>query len=325
MAHEKYINKESTTMGTLLSLGAFSVAALLAAEAKATAEDKVRGSHKAEVVSHIRPGNYATFTVPGYHADGKTLGKNIDRHFEQMGTTHYAVHPERGFSLDSIREEWLNARKLDGHRPARIYALSMGGLLVSKLFSDPDFRREFGEVDKLVLDSALSGKKDLSIGTKLAMGLGAILPVTYSTGQFYRFISEMENKNKPKHSPEVTHAEARERYAAGARMHFSAGKDEILFMHKNDVENMRLGQFGAELKDGIIYLQSARDHLVDTDRSVQIYSNSYEKDIEWRIDTTRPNGSHASGPEFPRGAVNALLDRELDKYRIRTVIHRSVN
>lgn len=321
MTHEK-INKEISTTGTLL-LGAFSIAAIVAAEAKATSEDKVKGTFKANVVSNIRPGNYATFTVPGYHADGRVLGKNIDRHFEQMGTTHYAVHPERGFSLDSIREEWLKARSLDGHRPARIYALSMGGLLVSKLFSDPEFRREFGEVDKLVLDCALSGKKDLSVGTKLAMGFGAILPVTYSTGQFYRFISEIENKGDLKHSPEVTHDEARERYAAGARIHFSAGKDEILFMHREYTERMNLREAGEEIKDGITYLQSARDHLVNTTRSSQIYSNAYAKDIECRIDTTRPNGSHASGPEFPRGVVDALLDKNPDNYRIRTIRHQS--
>ncbi|USN97088.1 MAG: hypothetical protein H6797_02760 [Candidatus Nomurabacteria bacterium] len=319
MTHEKINTTERlATAGTLL--GAFSVA-LLVAEAKATADDRVKGSDKASVISNIRNGEYATFTVPGYHADGAILGKNLDRHFEQMGTTHYAVHPERGFSLDSIREEWLKARALDGHRPARIYALSMGGLLVSKLFSDPEFHKEFGEIDRLVLDSALSGKKDLSNGTKLAMGLGAVLPVTYSTARFYRMISNIENKGQLAHAPEVTDAEVKERYAAGARMHFSAGKDEILFMHNEDVERLDLREAGNEIRGGIIYLQSAKDHLVNTLRSSQSYSNSYEQDIQCRIDTARPLGSHASGPEFPKGAVDALLDRDPNNYRIRTIRH----
>lgn len=318
MTHEK-INKEIATVGTLI-VGAFSVAAIMA-EAKATAQDKSKGSHRANVISNVRPGEYATFTVPGYHADGTVLAKNVDRHFEEMGTTHYAVHPERGFSLDSIRDEWLKARALDGHRPARIYALSMGGLLVAKLFSDPDFRHEFGQVDRMVLDSALSGKKDLSVGAKMAMGFGALLPVTYSTVQFYRFVSEVENNTHPPHAPEVTLEEAKERYAAGAKMHFSAGKDEIMFMHMEDVGRLKLQAMGQEIKDGIVYLQSAKDHLVDTSRSSQTYSNSYAKDIECRIDTARPNGSHASGPEFPKGVVDALLDRNPDKYRIRTIRH----
>ena len=317
MTHEKINSVERiATAGTLL--GALSIAAIVA-EAKATAKDRTQGSHKANVISNIRQGEYSTFTVPGYHADGAVLGKNLDRHFENMGTTHYAVHPERGFSLDSIREEWLKARELDGHRPARIYALSMGGLLVSKLFSDPEFRREFGEVDRLVLDSALSGKSDLSVGTKLAMGLGALLPVTYSTGQFYRFVSEVENMSEPHHAPEVTLEEARERFAAGAKMHYSAGRDEIFFMRREDVGNIDLSEFSREIDKGIIYLESPKDHLVNTDRSVQAYSDSYNHVIQRRTDNNRPLGSHASGPEFPRGAVDALLDRDPDNYRIRTI------
>lgn len=316
MTRETIKTAERIAAGTLASLGA-----LVLVEASATARDrkKVR-SDKAEVVSNIRPGEYATFTVPGYHAEGHLLAKNMDRHFEEMGTTHYAVHPEKGFSLDSIREEWLKARALDGHRPARIYAMSMGGLLVSKLFSDEEFRREFGPVDKLVLDSALSGKKDLSVSEKLAMGLATVLPVTYTTNQIYHLVSRKEVNGPLDHAPEVPEEEVRERLGAAALIHFSAGRDQVLFMRREDVADMDLSDFGSEISRGVTYVASTSDRVLNTDRSVGVYSQSLEQDVEYRIDTLRKlNSSHAGGPEHPQGAVDALLDQHPERYHIRSI------
>ncbi len=320
MNHEIINTVERVVKTGTLILGACAVA-----ETQATLHDRKKGrSDKAEVISNIRPGDYATFTVPGYNAEGHILGKNLDRHFEHMGTTHYAVHPEKGFSLDSIREEWLKARKLDGHRPARIYALSMGGLLVSKLFSDSGFRDEFGPVDRVVLDSALSGKNDLSTSEKLAMGLATILPVTYSTNNLYHLISAGRRMGKIDHAPEVLREEVRERLGAAAMIHFSAGRDQILFMRHNNVADIDLHEFGTEIPNGITYIASPKDLTVNTDHSVHVYSQSLERDVEYRIDTLRKlTSAHAGGPERPQGAIDALLNQHPERYRINTIRYLS--
>jgi len=318
MTHETAKTKE--IISTVGALGGAVLIAVAMAEARALVKDRRNGSHKADVVSNIRPGEHATFTVPGYHADGRTLGKNLDRHFEQMGTTHFAIHPERGFSLDSIRDEWLKARDRDGHRPARIYALSMGGLLVARMFSDPEFRQEFGEVDKVVLDSALSGKEDLDIGTKLSMLFAAVLPVTHLTGQLYRVLSSGQLDKEIDHAPEVLREEAIERLRVSADTRFSAGKGQIDFMRSNDVNAMDLREFGQEVKDGFIYLASTCDKVVNTRRSAGIYGESLEQDIAYRIDTLRRDStSHAGGPERPQGPIDALLDQNSSRYRTSTV------
>lgn len=321
MTHERSTSTERIIReGIPLILGALSLMAASAAiaEAHATKEDTKGRSDKAEVVSNIRPGEFATFTVPGYHAEGHVLSRNLDRHFEHMGTTHYAVHPEKGFSLDSIREEWLKARDLDGHRPARIYALSMGGLLVSKLFSDEEFRKEFGPVDRLVLDSALSGKHDLSGGEKLAMGLATVLPVTYSTNRLYHALSGSELNGPLDHAAEVLPREVRERIGAAAMVHFSAGRDQILFMRGEDVANMDLSDFGREIPNGVTYLSSTNDLVVNVNHSSKVYTESLDKNIEYRVDLLRKQtSSHAGGPERPQGAVDALLGQHPERYRIR--------
>lgn len=313
MEFRQSIAKKSVyTAGTVL--GACFAAHL--ADAKIGAHNRNKKSDKAEVVSHIRDGEYATFTVPGYHADGRVIGKNLDRHYEHMGTTHYAVHPQRGFSIDSIKEEWLRARQLDGHRPARIYAMSMGALLVAKIFSDDQFHSEFGEVDTLVMDGGLSSKKDIHLSSKLAMAAGVILPLTYSTGKLYGLITSRE-KNKPvHHSPEVSYDEAYEHILSSTTTSFDAAKDQVMFMDKNDVAKMSLQPFASTIGHKVIYLASLSDKVLDNWRAANMYADAMQRTIEYRIDTTREIGEHATGSDRPKGPIDALLDQSSDDYRV---------
>lgn len=320
VAGEKLTTYEKVVRGGVAVVGAAALGAMLA-ETGATVHDiRKRGSDRAAVISNIRSGDYSTFVVPGYHANGHILAKNLDRHLEPLGTTHFAAHPDKGFDLDSVREEWLKARALDGHRSARIIAMSMGGLLMSHIFSDDGFRREFGPVDKLVLDSALSGSKDLSVNEKTAMGVGAVLPVTYSTNRMYHLISSGNIDGPVDFAPEVHEHEARERIGAKALIHFSAGRDQILFMRRHDVAGMSMQGFGAEIERGITYIASNDDHVVNVNRAVMIYSRQYDQDIEYRIDPLRCDSTaHAGGPERPSGLVDAILDQNHDGY-LRTTV-----
>lgn len=317
MAHkviESIISREKNVYAASTLLGAFVIAHV--ADTKIGEHNRQKVSDKAEVVSQIRDGQFATFTVPGYHTDGRIIGKNLDRHFKHMGTTHYAVHPQQGFSLESIKDEWLKARQLDGHRPAKIYAMSMGALLVAKLFSDNGFRSEFGEVDTLVMDSGLSGKRDVRLTSKLAMAAASILPLTYSTGKLYSFVTSREAKKKIHHSSDVSYDEAYDHILSSTRTPFDAAKDQILFMNKNDVSRMNLKPFSTEISGKIIYIASTNDGVLDSRQSAQRYSDSLNRTIEYRIDTTRNIGEHATGPERPKGPIDALLDKNPNDYRI---------
>lgn len=289
-----------------------------------------RGRHgrtdKADVVSNVRPGEHALFAVPGYHANGRVIGKNLDRHLESIGTTHYAVHPETGFSLDSIRDAWLQARQKDGHRPAKIYAMSMGALLVDKMFSDEGFRKEFGEVDAYVIDSGLSGKKDVCLSSKLAMAAGALLPLTYTTGKLYSLVTSREIHHKIiDHASEVTDEEAYEHILSSTKTTFDAAKDQIFFMDHNSVDKMNLEAFANEVRGPIVYLASPRDDVLNPHRSAQEHSDAFQRDIEYWIDTSRAVGTHATGPEHPQSIKDALLYENRGNYRVKTVRHHETN
>jgi hypothetical protein len=317
--HMESINSKERLLTSVTLSGAVLLSAAIMTDMQVGAKAGKGRSDKAEVITNIRDGEYSTFTVPGYHANGRVIGQVMDRHLESMGTTHYAVHPEKGFNLDSIREEWLRARDLDGHRPARIYAMSMGALLVSKLFSDPEFRYEFGEVNTLVMDSGLSSKDDVHFLSKLAMAAGIVLPVTYTTGKLYGLINSQEAKRKAHHSIEITDEEAHELVLSSAQTPYYAAKDQVLFMNKYKAENMNLAPFAHEIGGKILYLASLSDHVLDPWQAANNYCVSMDHEMEYRIDTSRMPGEHATGPERVHGVIDALLGQNPDKYRIITL------
>ncbi len=311
-------NERCIKEGTLLTLGAVSLAATAAFATdysvhRHTYKDK---SDKARVLTTQHPGDYSVLVFPGYHADGEILAKNFDKHLEHLGTTHFVVHPERGMNLDSYKDEILKARKMDGHRPLLIYALSMGALLDAKIASDEDVRHEMGEIHRKVLDSPLSGKGDLDIVSRLGILAGSLLPATFSTDRMYHLVNQLGLGDESlDFDPElVTREEAEERLWSTRRVRYAAAKGQIPFMHRENIAKMDLAQAGSELDEGIIVLSSLDDHLINTRRSAGVISDSYDIPVEFRYDLTRKETSHATGPENPRGVVDALEGKNRDKY-----------
>jgi hypothetical protein len=79
------------------------------------------------------------------------------------------------------------------------------------------------------------------------------------------------------------------------------------FIRKSDLKSLNL----ANAAQNIAYIQSPFDHVVDTERAIRTYSEIYHTDIKTVIDTERPHGSHASGPEFQSGLMQ-LLGKQAD-------------
>lgn len=317
--HEKRYrshNERCMTNGTRLGAVSLGLAGLIAADFAAMRRERDRRNDKAEVISNIRPGDYSVLVVPGYHADGRILAKNFDRHIEHLGATHYIVHPEKGMKIDSYKEAILKARKADGYRPLLIYALSMGALLDAKIASDEIVRSEMGEIKRKVIDSGLSGRGDLSIMSRLGILVGTLLPVTFSTDQVYHYVNQLGlDEEHLDYDPDlVSREEALERIKSTRKVRYAAAKGQLPFMHREDVMKMDLKVAGAEIKDGIIYLSSQNDHLVNTRRSAVQYSKAYGRLVDFRIDPNRKEKSHATGPENPREVTKALTENYNDGY-----------
>lgn len=316
MTHHE-INKSSEHLVPKVGapVGAILVA-LTAVDVLAARKEQKGKTDKADVITVEHSGEFSNFIVPGYHTDGRVLAKNLDRHLEQLGTMHYAVHPEKGFSIDSIKEEWLKAREADGHRPARIYAMSMGALLLAHLISDKEFRQEFGEIDSVVMDGGLSGKDDLGFVSKLGALAGALVPATFSSGLLYKLVMGHEVKGAIEHDPDVLPLEVEEHLRSSADTSFSAAHKQLLFMILKNVRKMDLHEAGEEIRD-FRYRRPLRDNVVDPESAVSGFSDAYDQPIEMWTDTQVEFG-HAILPEWPKGAVDIIQNTNRDRYRIST-------
>lgn len=311
-------SKDLFKVGTLAA-GAVLFGGVAALEVAATRRQERHKDTRADIVSHPRDGDFATYVISGYHTDGRAVERTLDRHFSELGSTHYTVYPEKGFALGSLKAKILESRRADNYKPAKILAISMGGLVTSKMFSDPEFLAEFGPIDRLVLDSALSGKKDLRASEKAAMAFGAVLPVTYSTNKLYLGLSS-KSHTEIDHEDAVRPDEVYDQLAAKYKIPFSAGHHQINFMRANDVEQMNLAPLARRVHNGIVYMASTGDDVVNTERSSQTYVNALGLDIEYWVDSNRKlNTLHAGAYERPHSAIDALTDSNRDSYRICTL------
>lgn len=316
MTHPKFNMYPEHPVAKVSALVGAILVPLTIAEAIATHGEQKGKTDKASVLTVPRKGEFSNFIVPGYHADGSVIADNMDRHLEHLGTTHYAIHPEKGFSIESIKEEWLKAREKDGHQPARIYAMSMGALLLAKLLSDEEFRHEFGEIEMIALDGGLSGRQDLGYISKLGALAGAILPATFSSGLLYKLVMGHEVKGSIDHDPDVTAEEVEEHLKSSADTLFSAAHKQLLFMIRNNARDMPLIKAGSEIET-IRYRTPLRDNVVKPDSAIEGFSEAYQQPIEKWTETQVAFG-HAIGPEWPKGVSDILQNTNRDKYRIST-------
>lgn len=316
MTHERPRSHEHFGRNAGAFAGALFVVATLA-ETMATRETHRGRSDKASVITAQREGELSTFFIPGYHADGAVIAKNLDKHLAHTGTVHYAVHPDKGFSIDSIKEQWIEARKKEGFKPTRIYAQSMGALLFSHLATDEQFLEEFGEIRDVNFDCGLSGKGDLGLHSKLALAAGTLLPSTYTTSKIYKLFNSQDLRGEIEHDPSVTDEEVREHIVSSANTHFSAGKSQIWFMHTHDAKDMDLSHLGQRIEN-LRYRAPLKDNVVNNRRAAKVYSETYDRPLELWTDT-RISLGHALAPEWPQGASDMLLNEHRDEYRISTI------
>lgn len=304
----------------ILRVGALSTGAILVAgaaiEAFATYTSEKGKSREAKVISNERESEESLYTISGYHTDGAALNETIDTVLSDIGRTHYAVYPQKGFDIESLKSNILMAREAENFVPTNVLAVSMGGLVLARMFSDPEFAERFGPIKRIVLDSALSGKHDLSAKEKFGIAFGAVLPVTYSTDVLYHNLSHhelTEIDHEDGLSDDVVHIQ----HTAKSKVPFSAGHHQIDFMRHNDVSEMNLRNLAAKAMEGVVYIASSADNVVDTERASQVYANSLGQNVEYWVDTRRKlNTLHAGAYERPHSALDAMRNVNRSAYDI---------
>lgn len=270
--------------------------------------EKRRGDSRAQMESHYHGDERSIITIPGCRSDGLQLGQMLEPQFSQFGSTHFIAYPKRDFSLDSVKERLLEARKKDDYAPATVYAISMGGMVLSTLLADEQFREEFGPIDSIILDSSPSHESDLRSKARLAMGAAAVLKSSWSASKIASYATYLDSLKKIEHEPIVTDQQVAEHLISTAHTPLHVAHQQTEFIRNADLKHMNL----SNTAPNIDYIQSPYDHVVDTEQAVRTYSDVYQTNIRTVIDESRPYGSHASGPEFQSGLMQLLGKRSDD-------------
>lgn len=310
MAHHlKHERLPENTFVSTLALGAFLISAAVVAEKFATDEDHKKLSFEAKVNSTIRDGDKAIYILPGCRTNGHYIGGMIDPLISEHGSTHHLAYPERGFSLDSIKQALLQARTLDDDRPATIYASSMGGMVTSRLMLDMEFRENFGRIDKVVFDSSPADNEDLNLGLRGAMSAASAFPPSRTVAQLYRTAMHCSTgKEYMIHSSDISDEQAIGHCRSSANTHLSAVKGQVRFIDSTRFYENQLQEAFANVGK-VIYIGASYDRTVNQETAHQKYARAMGRSVLRIVDWDRKSGSHAAGPEFPRFIANIISQR----------------
>lgn len=295
------------TLAGALALGAFLMA--LTVESTATAVDRRRYNKKPIIDNHEHEGGKAIYVLPGCRANGHVIGQLMEPHIQHIGTTHYEAYPDEGFSLEEVKESLLEARANDQEKPAIFYALSMGGMVLTSLLLDDDFRTKFGKIDRVIFDSSPSSAADLDKGTKLAMLAASILPASFTLSRIYRNIMR---KNARKlfepHSILISDEEVRQRRLSTANTPLTAVEAQTKFIESVHLEDGSGDKIANEI-GAMYYISAKTDHIVENiEGAYEKYNRVFGGKVLRVIDLQRPDGCHADGPIFPEGVIELMQE-----------------
>ncbi len=301
---------EKITMITPLRAATVGAAAVgVALESVATMRSNRRLDDRVGMVSTQRDGDQAVYVLPGCRTDGRFLARALDEQFTSLGSTHFVAYPQKGFSVDSVRDAILEARAEDDGRPASFYVLSMGGIVLSKLLADQEFRDTVGTIEAAVFDSSPIGAHTLTAHTRRAMHAAARLPRSWSLAHMYTYA--MQHRAHHIESDSSQSDILREHLATTAKTPLQAVSGQTQLIRDARFKTAELHVPGQTI-NRMAYIAASMDDVVDVDYAHAEYERVYDRNIEYVVDTMRPSPSHAAGPEHWQKVVELLADKQTE-------------
>lgn len=287
---------------TMSALAAGAVLSGIALESTRAVRTRTTVSTEPELIVQPSAGEQSVYVLPGCRSDGRFIAEHLGSQLTELGSVYTTVYPDRGFPLDKIRDNLLEARRYDD-RPAAIYAMSMGAIVMSHLLEDGEFRSKFGAIDTMVFDSSPSRVADLHPHVQKATRAARFVPGVPVAAQIYShyMMRRVESRHREQDIPDMLLAE-HERSTAGTP--YYAVNAQLRLLRDTDfapaaLHDARVGR--------IAYLSSEVDDVVqDLDGARQNFVEIYDREIERVIDSERANPSHAVGVEHPTEVLKQL-------------------
>lgn len=286
------------------------LAVMVAVDRGLTAREQRNFSSESQLILDKNRGEQTTILLPGCRSDGRVIADMLRPKFSEMGDVAAVTYPEKGFSIDSVRNNLLEARHATGNKPVSLYAISMGGLVLSRLFADEEFSEEFGKIETVVLDSSPSGVDDIRKSARFAMEITKNRAISDSW-LATKIASEAMVRRSGKyvdHEDCVSDEQVLRHFETTAKTPLYVAREQGEFIKKTQLAP---GSLEGMAKNAY-YVRSHYDSVVDTEHALSSYNEAFGYDIQDVVDEARPYGSHAAGPEYQNKLIE-LLDQSQDR------------
>jgi len=286
------------------------LAVMAAVDRGLTAREQRTFSSESQLILDKNMGDQTTILLPGCRSDGRVIADMLKPKFSEMGDVAAVTYPEKGFSIDSVRSNLLEARRATGNKPVSLYAISMGGLVLGRLFADEEFSEEFGKIETVVLDSSPSGVDDIRKSARFAMEITKSRAISDSW-LATKIATEAMVRRSGKcvdHEDCVSDEQVLRHFETTAKTPLYVAREQGEFIKKTQLAP---GSLEGMAKNAF-YVRSHYDSVVDTEHALSSYNEAFGYDIQDVVDEARPYGSHAAGPEYQNKLIE-LLDQSQDR------------
>lgn len=299
-------NASHETKGNRYVAGAVmgTLALSLALDRGVSALERRNYNKESQLFYNENSGDCSTIAIPGCRTDGQTIGEMLSPRLSEIGDFATVTYPKRGFDVDSIKDNLIEAKRLSGDKPVSLYAMSMGGLVLSKLFADEQFKEAFGTVDTIVFDSSPSGLEDIRKPARIAMELvrnravsdSWIMTKIISEAMLYRASKSIT------HDDFVSDEQVAVHHKTTAMTPLYVVRDQ-----SNFIKSTRVAPGSIEgIAKNIYYVRSEYDNVIDTDHATRAYQEAFNDEVHDIVDESRPHGSHAAGLEYQAKVAELL-------------------
>ena len=277
------------------SIGTYALGAvfkLLVREREATRADRGLVSDQPKVIPRRSDaGDHVFIFSMGLMQDPQRFSERVGPHMDQFGPSYYIKRTNNDEVNKAARLKIVNQER---GRHVIVFGNSKGGKDEVREMTDPEYMSEHGQIDLLTLHSSPLDRSHIRRGGRVALHGGLLLPETHSVA--VEFAKKQQEKARE-------HGERFVRALSVASFYEARAELPILLSDLPMDGSIAAGLSPENVKK-ITMVSSPFDRLVNMEASHRwLVEQTGRTDIDFEIDTTLENGSHAGFTDSPTSQI----------------------
>jgi hypothetical protein len=265
-----------------------------------------------------------TIYVPGFHADGPTIGPMFLPAMQQHRSNLIVVGWDKSGNRPDIAKHKI-VEALDSHddSPLSIHASSWGFHPFSDWAADPEFRDRLNMSNRdvtVVGDSNFYDTSDISRSTRQAMEITRFLPPTFTSGKLFELAMGLDAMDVSYHDENVSDQQIRNWKISSKKAPYGAARSQVQDIRRRNGHYPWLKTAYQDV-DRFRFVSARHDGIANPYTSFAKIQKAIGEDKSAHyIDTDRYDPSHAAGPAFSRTVARLLFSSDDELSRMANLV-----